>query len=298
MPLNEMDEMPKPLVSVPVITYNSSKTVLETLDSISNQTYQNIELIVSDDCSTDNTVEICRKWIEAHKERFVRTELLTVEKNTGVSANMNRAERACLGEWVKIIAGDDILLEDCLDSYVKYILHHHNATFVFAKMKPFGGEKWHIDCLENCYLEHQKFFKWTIKQQYDYLTLESNCLPAPTFFYNRLAIYNLGVVNDERIPFLEDWPKWINLLKHEVRFHFLDKVTVLYRIGTDSLSTSSKISEGYKKSLSLFYLYYQFKPQFRAGQKREAVRKFVLSKYIVTNSFFWKGLNFILKRTL
>ena len=73
-----------PLVSVPVITYNSSKTVLETLDSIYNQTYQNLELIVSDDCSTDNTVGICREWIEAHKKRFVRTELLTVEKNTGV----------------------------------------------------------------------------------------------------------------------------------------------------------------------------------------------------------------------
>ena len=73
--------MNQPLVSVTVITYNSSKTVLETLDSIKAQTYQNLELIVSDDCSTDDTVELCRNWIEQNKERFVRTELLTVEKN-------------------------------------------------------------------------------------------------------------------------------------------------------------------------------------------------------------------------
>ncbi len=52
-----------PLVSIIVCTYNSSKYVLETLESAKEQTYQNVELIVSDDCSTDNTVELCRKWI-------------------------------------------------------------------------------------------------------------------------------------------------------------------------------------------------------------------------------------------
>ena len=54
-----MVEENNPLVSINVITYNSSKFVLETLESAKAQTYQNIELIVSDDCSTDNTVEIC-----------------------------------------------------------------------------------------------------------------------------------------------------------------------------------------------------------------------------------------------
>ncbi len=53
-----------PLVSIIVITYNSSKYVLETLESAKAQTYQNIELIVSDDGSTDNTIEICKIWIE------------------------------------------------------------------------------------------------------------------------------------------------------------------------------------------------------------------------------------------
>ena len=77
----------QPLVSVPVITYNSSKFVLETLESIKAQTYQNIELIISDDCSTDNTVELCQKWVEENKERFVRTQIITSDLNTGVSAN-------------------------------------------------------------------------------------------------------------------------------------------------------------------------------------------------------------------
>ena len=102
-----------PLVSIIVITYNSSKYVLETLESAKAQTYQNIELIVSDDCSTDNTVEICHNWIEQNKERFVRTELITVEKNTGIAPNCNRGVKAAKGEWVKLIAGDDVLHQNC-----------------------------------------------------------------------------------------------------------------------------------------------------------------------------------------
>ena len=108
---NNNDTLEKqPLVSIIVITYNSSKYVLETLESAKAQTYQNIELIVSDDCSIDNTVEICKEWIEKDKERFVRTELITAEKNTGIPANCNRGVKAAQGEWVKLIAGDDMII--------------------------------------------------------------------------------------------------------------------------------------------------------------------------------------------
>ena len=86
-----------PLVSVFVVSYNAADYICETLESIKAQTYQNIELIVSDDHSSDQTVELANEWIESNKERFVRTELITVDHNTGVSANYNRAIRACRG---------------------------------------------------------------------------------------------------------------------------------------------------------------------------------------------------------
>jgi len=97
------------LVSIVVITYNSSKYVLETLESCKNQTYKNIELIISDDASKDNTVKLCQNWIEKNKKRFFRTELITTIKNTGIPSNCNRGVRASKGEWVKLIAGDDVL---------------------------------------------------------------------------------------------------------------------------------------------------------------------------------------------
>ena len=109
----------QPLVSVLVITYNSAKFVLETLESIKAQTYQNIELIISDDCSTDNIVELCQKWVEENKERFVRTQIITSDLNTGVSANGNRGRDACQGEWIKGIAGDDLLMPNCVEDCVE-----------------------------------------------------------------------------------------------------------------------------------------------------------------------------------
>ena len=282
-----MDEMPKPLVSVPVITYNSSKTVLETLDSISNQTYQNIELIVSDDCSTDNTVEICSKWIEAHKERFVRTELLTVEKNTGVSANMNRAEGACRGEWVKPIAGDDLFLLDSIETYMSYVHEHSDAIYVFAKVETFGGDEGRRMEIDGMF--DYDFFNWSIEQQYDFLTLERNCIPAATAFYNRKKVMMLGVKNDERIPLLEDWPKWIALLKKGIRFHFIDKITVKYRVSESALSTRKDLSVEYQKSLALRYIYYGFSNDCQKGVKKVAMLKYLrLQRFVHDNGLLWR----------
>ena len=65
------------LVSVNVVTYNSSKTVLETLESIKSQTYERLELIVTDDHSKDDTVQVCQKWIAENQNRFVRAKLVT-----------------------------------------------------------------------------------------------------------------------------------------------------------------------------------------------------------------------------
>ena len=58
------------IVTIIVATYNSSKYVLETLESIKNQTYPHLSLIITDDCSTDDTVDICKKWVGLNESRF------------------------------------------------------------------------------------------------------------------------------------------------------------------------------------------------------------------------------------
>jgi len=73
------------LVSLVVVTYNSACFVAEALESVRVQTWNEIELIITDDNSSDDTVEVCRQWLNANSSRFIRTELLTSEVNTGVS---------------------------------------------------------------------------------------------------------------------------------------------------------------------------------------------------------------------
>lgn len=251
-----MKDTQLPLVSVPVIAYNSSKTIVETLDSIFNQTYPNLELIVSDDGSTDNTVQVCREWIEAHKDRFVRTELLTVEKNTGISANLNRAERACQGEWVKGIAGDDLLLPNCVSDYMDYVKEKPDAIYVFGKMQFFGIPSGDYSVYEKVF--DYSFFSLTPKEQLHKLVFERNYVPAATAFYNIQKLKELNLNgNDERIPMLEDWPKWIRLLKNGVVFNFINKDVVSYRVGS-GISNSSKMSVIYYKSHLLFDFYYRY----------------------------------------
>ena len=126
-----------PLVSIIVITYNSSKYVLETLESVKTQIYQNIELIVSDDCSTDDTVGICRNWIAQNEGRFVQTKLIVAPENKGIAANCNRGVKAAKGERVKLIAGDDILTSDSIQLFMNYICNHTDAKIIASVAQPF-----------------------------------------------------------------------------------------------------------------------------------------------------------------
>ena len=111
-----MDSINTMLVSVYVVTYNSAEYVIETLNSVYNQTYNNIELIITDDASTDNTIELCKRWLNNHQDRFSDVQLVTSTINTGISANCNRAVKVAKGYWLKGIAGDDILLPNCVKS--------------------------------------------------------------------------------------------------------------------------------------------------------------------------------------
>ena len=285
--VDKLQNSNQPVVSVSVVTYNSSKTVVETLDSIYNQTYEKLELIVSDDCSTDNTIEICREWIEAHKERFVRTELLTVEKNTGVAANMNRAANACRGEWVKDIAGDDVLLPDCVETYVDYVKKNPEVVYMFANVDIFGGDEGDRAYWEDYFSIEREFFSWSNEKQYDYLTLEGCHIPAATAFYNRGKLVELGVRNDERIPFLEDRPKWINLLKAGVHFDYINKVTVRYRLSDSSLWRHAP--EKFIKSQAKVYLYYCFRNDFKKRSKKKAILKWIRSQRTIhDNAVAWR----------
>lgn len=106
------------LVSIIVVTYNSEKFVEETLESVYNQDYNNIELIVSDDCSSDGTLQLCRRWEETHKNRFSEVKILQTPNNRGICGNYNFALQHATGKYIKYIAGDDVLYRHCISRFV------------------------------------------------------------------------------------------------------------------------------------------------------------------------------------
>ncbi len=223
-----------PLVSIVVITYNSANYVLETLDSIFSQSYKNLELIVTDDGSQDSTVALCRTWIAAHADRFVRSQLLTVAQNSGIPANCNRGYRAAQGEWIKGIAGDDILADDCIRQNVDYVCQHPDIRVLFSKVrafrvvdgrKEFLGERPGQDQREIYALEPIEQLK---------ILLAGNTLVAATLFLHR-SVYE-QYQYDEQYRFFEDITYYITLTLHGIRLHFMDTVTAFYRISDSSIS--------------------------------------------------------------
>ena len=119
-------------VSVSIITpsWNSGRFVAETIRSIQAQTYTDWELLFQDDCSTDDTVERCSRWLEQNRSRFTNVHLLTVEKNTGVTYNINRAQRAARGEWIKGLGGDDLLTPECIEVFMNFVNSNSDIKIV------------------------------------------------------------------------------------------------------------------------------------------------------------------------
>lgn len=216
-----------PLVSIIVITFNSSKYVLETLESSKAQTYQNIELIVSDDCSTDATPEICKKWIEENKNRFVRTEFIEAQKNTGIPGNCNRGLNVAQGEWIKFIAGDDVLMANCVVTMLSFSIanNSHLATSAIEEFCE-GGLPARVS--NSILLKQLIFFKKNNKDQFKFYLRDSIFLNSPAFLIKKDLFNKIGVF-DESFRMLEDTPFVIRTLKAGYVVYYNQEVTVRYR---------------------------------------------------------------------
>jgi len=220
------------LVSVIVITYNSAKYILETLESAKAQSYQNIELIVSDDCSTDDTIKICKNWISENKNRFVRTKFITVKKNTGISSNCNRGLFAAKGKWVKQIAGDDILLPNCIDDNIEFTRINKKAKFIFSTYRYLINGK-----ISSRYYFRRSFYKKNNIQQIKTI-LKGIGVNSPTCFISRIDLIKLGGYN-ENYEFLEDAPLWLKASSKGYKLYAFESCTVIYRIHAENSCLSN-----------------------------------------------------------
>jgi len=261
-----MSTTSQPLVSIVVITYNSAKYVLETLESAKAQTYQNIELIISDDCSSDDTVEICREWVMNNKNRFVRSEFITTAVNSGISANCNRGAKMAVGEWIKFIAGDDILAPICIEEFIGFTKSFPNANIIFSQQQSFTEEKGERTLLiinPQMHIYNKEFYSGnsSVKTQYNYLLERKVSVAGPSYIVKMKLLQSINYF-DEKYKLLEDYPMYMRVLEQGNYFYFFDKVTVYYRSHKKSISShgsKEKIYPDFFRDWYAFLMDYNFK---------------------------------------
>jgi glycosyltransferase involved in cell wall biosynthesis len=226
----------EPLVSIIVMTYNSSKYILETLESARSQIYHNLELIVTDDCSGDNTTGLVEAWIEKNRRRFINAKVIKASVNTGIPANCNRGVKASAGEWIKIIAGDDILLDNCVTSFIGEIARNNGMRFIASDMSYINAEGELVENRDSRYEAIRRYF-FTLKagEQLKLYARFPLFLNSPSFFIHKPALQSINCF-DEEFRIYDDLPMIFKILEKGIRIDYIDLKTVKYRVYVDSLS--------------------------------------------------------------
>ncbi|MDR2511494.1 MAG: glycosyltransferase [Bacteroidales bacterium] len=226
--------MLKPFFSIILTTYNSSKFVVDALESVKNQNFNDFELIICDDASTDNTVEIVNEWLKKNLS-FRRNlgRLVLQKENLGVAKNENSGIKIAKGKWIHVLAGDDVLMPDALQNIFGFIHKNPHIHFLqgiaMSYNEDFSDENFvNILCNKNIFAKAT-----TAELQYRQL-LKTNFIISSATFFQKSALEKIGNF-DETVKNIDDWTTYLNLTKSGEKFTFVDKILALYRIHYQSL---------------------------------------------------------------
>jgi glycosyltransferase involved in cell wall biosynthesis len=129
--------MPTPKVSIIICTYNQQDFVRETVDSVVSQTYRNIEVIISDDGSTDATPAILTEYAQRYPDIV---KIVLSDRNTGIPANINRGLAIRTGELSAWLDGDDLMLPQKIEKQVAFLASHPEAIGCYHDAEVFDSD--------------------------------------------------------------------------------------------------------------------------------------------------------------
>lgn len=204
------------LVSIITPSYNAAKFIAQTVESVTNQTYENWEMIIVDDCSVDNSVEIIQNYIQKDS----RIKFLKLEKNSGPAIARNKAIKAANGRYIAFLDADDIWLPHKLKTQIQF-MDDNDLLFTYSSY----------------YLIDEKgkdlgFFNTKSKISYtDMLkTCSVGCLTA---------IYDVQKIGKLYMPNIfkrQDYGLWLKILKKIDYAYGVQEPLAKYRILDNSLS--------------------------------------------------------------
>lgn len=203
-------------VSVIMPSFNSERFIEESIRSIQNQTYSNWELIITDDCSTDNTINL----IEQLQEKDERIRLYKLSKNKGAGCSRNNSIKMSKGRYIAFCDSDDLWLNNKLEMQVNF-MKEHDLSFSYSSYNVINEIGEIID--QRICPDELNFTK----------TLLQNEIGCLTVIYDRKKI---GLKFMKSIRKRQDYLLWLEILKEIRHTRGIKSPLANYRIRQDSIS--------------------------------------------------------------
>lgn len=203
-------------VSVIIPLHNSSKHIEECINSVIKQTYNNLEIIVVDDASKDNSIETIRSKNDS------RIRIIEIKENVGVAIARNKGIEEARGEYICFLDSDDYWVLDKLEKQIKFI-EENNYTFIY------GGYE---------YLKNERRKKAKVPKSLNYnQLLRNHAIFTSTVMLNmaKLKKEDIYMPNIKRG---QDMATWWNILKKGITAYGITETLATYRVGEKSLSSN------------------------------------------------------------
>ncbi len=236
-----------PLVSICIPTYNGEKYIAEAMASALSQTYKNVEIIVSDDASKDNTLKI----IESFNEKTNIPIHIFHHQPSGIGANWNHCVKQANGKYIKFLFQDDILLPTCIEKMVKLAVTNTNVGLVYCKReiifdRPKNEYTGWIEYYENL---HQNWGSLSIsegvKKGTEYLKdknlldFPKNKIGEPTAVFLNKKVFNKVGYFSLKLEQALDIEYWYRLMPY-FNVGFLDEELIKFRLHNQQASQINK----------------------------------------------------------
>lgn len=232
-----LDEKPK--VSVIIPTYNRANLVKRSIKSVLDQTYQNFELIVIDDNSLDDTVNV----VNAFKDS--RIQYICHKINRGAPAARNTGINKSRGEFIAFLDDDDEWLPEKLEIQLEYLNHRPNVGLIYAGFEVVDKDK-------------NKIHRIYPKERGNTFPriLHSNFIGSPTAIVRRECFESVGIF-DESFKSSQDWDMWIRIAqKYDV--DYVPNILARYNISGNRISTNmNSVISGHTQILAKYYDFYK-----------------------------------------
>ncbi|SMQ61701.1 teichuronic acid biosynthesis glycosyltransferase TuaG [Pseudidiomarina planktonica] len=212
-------------VSVVIPTFNAERYITATIESVLNQSHQDFEILVVDDCSTDNTVKYIREIMLSDS----RINLIELDDNTGGPATpRNTGIKNASGEWLAFLDADDLWSPEKLSVQLT-IAKECNVDFLCSKTYDFKGDK-------SSYVNEYCGNKFRTKTLNFRSLLFKNVIPTSSVLVRRDIIAKYNFNRDKGYVAVEDYALWLELARDNIRMIKILSPLIAYRILPGSIS--------------------------------------------------------------